>query len=121
MWPAIASARGARAPKPLDAPVTTISLSKTISIFLLLALSKGRTDLISDAKSDYASVGTKQLAIDPGAVGTGEKRDGGGDVLRRTQALQRVHLRHAVDELLRLAVQEQVGRGRAWRDSIDGN
>ncbi len=56
--------------------------------------------------SDHAAVGAKHLAIDPGAVGTGQESDGGSDVLRRPQALKRIHFRHAVDEFLRFSVQE---------------
>jgi hypothetical protein len=58
--------------------------------------------------SDDPAIGAQRLAVDPGAVGTGEEGDGGGDVRRLAQALQRRQLGEAVDDLLRLAVQEQV-------------
>ena len=75
--------------------------------------------MIGTQTSDHAAVGAKHLAIDPVAVGTGQESDGGSDVLRRPQALKRIHFRHAVDELLRFSVQEEVGPGRAWRDCVD--
>jgi hypothetical protein len=61
---------------------------------------KAEPDLIAGESSDHASVGAKHLAVDPGAVGTSEERHGSRDVLRRTKAFQRIHLRKALDDLL---------------------
>ena len=73
------------------------------------------------AGSDDAAVGAQHLAVDPAAVGAGEEGDGVGDVLRLAEALQRGQLRHAIDDLLRLAVEEQIGRRRPGRDGVDGD
>ena len=75
--------------------------------------------MITGEKSEHASVSANHLAIDPGAIGAGEERDGSGDVLRRAQPLERIQFRHVVDQLLRFSVQKQVGRGRAWRNGVD--
>src|ERR1700691_5099531 len=67
VWPASAKRRAARAPKPLDAPVMTI----TCFMVMLRRVRKG---------SDDAAVDAQHLSIDPGGVRTGEKRDDIGDV-----------------------------------------
>src|ERR1700720_3846391 len=57
--------------------------------------------------SDDSAVGAQRLAVDPGAVGAGEEGDGGGDIRRLAEALQRSELGEAVDDLLRLAMHEK--------------
>jgi len=47
----------------------------------------------------------RSLAVDPAAVRAG--KEDGGDVLRCAEALQRVHLRHALNQLVRFAVEER--------------
>lgn len=42
--------------------------------------------------SDHAAIGAQDLAVDPGAVWADEEGDRGGDVFRRAEAFQRVHL-----------------------------
>src|SRR3954451_24036485 len=77
---------------------------------------------ISMARSlDDATVGAQYLPVDPAAVGAGQEGDHVRDVLRRPEALERRLLGEAVDRLLVLAVEEQVGRGRAGRDDVDGD
>jgi len=55
------------------------------------------------------------LAVDPGAAGVGEEGDRGGNILRILRLGEPFHrgeLRQPLDELRRLAPDEQVGRGR---------
>src|SRR4051812_46238379 len=109
MCPASASARAARAPKPLDAPVMTMTFFMTISP----GLERGG--------SDDAAVGAERLAVDPAAVRAGEKRDHARDVVGLAEALERRSLRELPDDLVGLALQEQLGRGGARRDGVDGD
>jgi hypothetical protein len=51
------------------------------------AYQKERTQLC--LRSDDSAIGAQRLAVDPGAVGTGEEGDGGSDVRRLAQALKR--------------------------------
>src|SRR6516162_11257204 len=113
MWPEEARAREARAPKPLDAPVTTITF---FIVFLppCNGFLENEPDLDFARRlgtSDHAAVSTKDLPIDPAAVRADEKRHCRRNVLGRPQALQGIHFCHVIDELLGLSVQEQV-RGR---------
>ena len=55
------------------------------------------------------------------AVRSGEEAHGRGDVLGRPETLERRHLRHAIDELGRLALEEQIGRRRPRCDGVDGH
>src|ERR1700692_2414794 len=79
------------------------------------ALSLRRT---SRFYSDHAAIGAQHLAVDPRAVRADEEGDGGCDVFGRTEALQRIHLGHALDQLRRFAVEEQIGRGWSGRYGI---
>jgi uncharacterized oxidoreductase len=74
-----------------------------------------------DALSHQAAVGAQRLAIDPAAVGTDEKGDGGGDVVRCAEPFERRGLAEALDDFLAFTVQEQRGGGRAGRDGVDAD
>jgi hypothetical protein len=53
---------------------------------------------------NHSSIGAKNLTINPGAIRASEESDGGGDVLRRAQALERIHFRKAIDQLVRFTL-----------------
>ena len=54
-----------------------------------------------------------------GIAGAETQANFGGDVLGRSQPLQRVHLGHTRYELIRLPLQEEVGGGGAGSDGVD--
>lgn len=56
-------------------------------------------------RSDLPPLAPNRLAVDPAAVRAG--KEDGGDVLRCAEALQRVHPRHALNQLVRFAVEER--------------
>jgi hypothetical protein len=63
----------------------------------------------STARSGRFPVGAEHLAIDPCAVGSGEKGDDGGDVRGLAQPFERRELGEVVDHRLRLAFEEELG------------
>jgi hypothetical protein len=99
MWPALARASAVRRPKPPDAPVTSMILLITDFLVVWAPIREERAQ--SYLGSDDSAVGAQRLAVDPGAVGAGEEGDGGGDVRRLAEALQRGELGEAVDDFLR--------------------
>src|SRR4051794_20273956 len=115
MWPALASALAESRPKPLEAPVMTMTCFMTCILFSKIG------GAIEFACSDHAAIGAQGLAVDPGAVGAGEEGDAGGDVLGRAETFQRIHFRKTLDQFRRFAFEEQVRRGRARRHRIDGD
>ncbi len=70
---------------------------------------------------DHSAVCAKHLAVDPTPIGAGQERDGRRNVLRRAEALKRIHLRHPVDEFLRFSVEEQIRGGRPRRYGVYRN
>jgi hypothetical protein len=69
--PALASARAARAPKPLEDPVTTITFFMTDSSCPLVSrVSLQGSELHS---VDKAAVGAHNLAVDPAALGSSKE------------------------------------------------
>src|SRR5712691_2258746 len=74
---------------------------------------------LARSRSDHSAVGAQDLAVDPAAVRADEEGDGGSDVLGRAEPLERIELRHAIDEVLRLAVEEQVGGRRSGSNGVD--
>src|ERR1700730_9276614 len=99
MWPGLARASAVRRPKPLDAPVTSMIL--LITDFLVvwaLVRKRGRRCVAVQMIPPLAR-----------------------SVWPLVEALQRGELGEAVDDLLRLAMQEQVRRGRPGRDGVDGD
>jgi hypothetical protein len=71
--------------------------------------------------SDDPAIGAQRLAVDPGAVRTCEEGHRVGDILRLAETFQRRQLGEAIDYLLRLAVEEELGRRRPGCDSVDGD
>src|ERR687891_1161966 len=110
-WPASASARTVMAPKPLEAPVTTMVLDILGSSF---------QSWVAPGRLDDAAVCVQDLAVHP-ARRAGEERDHLGDVRRRSETLERRHFPQTVDRLLVFAVEEQPCRGRPWGDGVDGD
>src|SRR5258708_19845711 len=74
-----------------------------------------------DRDLDHSAMGAKHLAVDPSAVRAGQERDYCRNVLRRAEALKRIHLRHPVDEFLRFSVEEQIRGGRPRRYGVYRN
>jgi len=58
-------------------------------------------------------------AADPAAMRAGKEGDGVGDVLRLAETFERWRLGEAVDQLLRLTFQEEVGRRGSRRHGVD--
>src|SRR5690242_2437101 len=104
-WPARASATALIQPKPLEAPVMTMTCLMVMAAF----------------RSDHAAVGAQHLAVHPAAVRTGQERHHAGNVFRRAQALQRRGLGQLLDQRVRLALEEQLGGGRPRRHRVDGD
>ena len=84
---------------------STLEASKTRHATCRMARMAGRIGRFA-ARSDYAAIGANRLAVDPAASRPAGK-ESGGDVLRCAEALQRVHLRHALNQLVRFAVEER--------------
>src|SRR5277367_30099 len=74
--------------------------------------------LFKSFRLDDAAVGVDDLAVDP-ATGTCQQGDGLGDVRGFTKALQRGHVLHGVDDLVRLAVEEKRCGGGPGGDRVD--
>src|ERR1700731_1376737 len=119
MCPVRASARAVSAPKPLDAPVMTMTcfMTRILSWWSDASIAPD----IRGSASDDPAVEAQRLAVDPASVGPGEKGDGCGNVFGLAEPFERRELRQPVDELRRLAVQEQVGRRRPRRYGVDGD
>src|SRR5436190_17685235 len=100
MWPALASALAVSRPKPLEAPVMTMTCFMTFSFSCCCGL------VAALGCSDHAAIGAQGLAVDPCAVRSGEERDAGGDVRRRAETFQRIHLGETLDDLRRFALEE---------------
>src|SRR5271156_4057400 len=71
--------------------------------------------------SDDPAIGAQRLTVDPGAVRACEEGHRVGDILRVAETFQRRQLGQTVDYLLRLAVEEELGRRRPGRDGVDGD
>ena len=74
-----------------------------------------------DPDLDHPAIRAKHLAVDPTPIGAGQERDGRRNVLRRAEALKRIHLRHPVDEFLRFSMEEQIRGGRPRRYGVYRN
>src|SRR5882762_775887 len=74
-----------------------------------------------DPDLDHSAIRAKHLAVDPTAVWAGQERDCCRNVLRRAEALKRIHLRHAIDKFLRFSVEEQIRGGRSGRYGVYRN
>ena len=74
-----------------------------------------------DPDLDHSAIRAKHLAVDPTAVRAGQEGDSCRNILRRAEALKRIHLRHPVDKFLRFSVEEQILGGRPRRYSVYRN
>src|ERR1700677_404365 len=81
----MASARAARAPKPLEAPVMTITFFMSILLLSLLDL-RERKDCVAREVCGLceATVCAKHLRVDPSAIGAGEEGNNARDIVRLT-------------------------------------
>ena len=70
---------------------------------------------------DHSAIRAKHLAVDPTPIGAGQERNGRRNVLRRPEALKRIHLCHPIDEFLRFSVEEQIRGGRPRRYGVYRN
>src|ERR1700733_1050957 len=110
----MARARAARAPKPLEAPVMTITF--LISILLLTSLDvREWNDCVRAmlCRLCEAAVCAKHLRVDPSAVGPGEKGDDVRDIVWLTEPLKRRHAADLFDLVFSLAVQEELRPDRS--------
>src|SRR4051812_32839977 len=109
VWPASARARAVRAPKPLPAPLMTmtwgdvVGLLMRVTFWVVWCRGGGRGGLRGAWASGDAAVDVQHLAVDP-PTGSGEERDDLRDVRRQAQPLQRGRLGEVLDRGLVLAV-----------------
>jgi len=71
--------------------------------------------------SERTAIDENRLAVDPAAVFAGQHGCGIGDVVRLSQPTKRALLGDGVDQGLRLVLQEELGRGGARRNGVDGD
>src|ERR1700677_2176916 len=81
----MASARAARAPKPLEAPVMTITFFMSILLLSLLDLRERKDCVASDGcRLCEAAVCAKHLRVNPPAIGANEEGNNPCDIVRLT-------------------------------------
>src|SRR5690242_14349023 len=116
MSPFAASWRAARAPNPLDAPVTTMTFRMTESF-------SDRKDLNGGCRVRLGepAVGAQNLSVHPGAVLPYEERHRIRDILGLAQAFARREPGELIELAFRLVIEKRRGGNRTWRQTIHGD